>query len=1627
MSSFGPTTTTTTPTTPTPASNSKQTTTSLKTPHRSRRRKVPPVVRADDKENNCSHHRVLSQPQQQQQQQPQQQPQQLGGKHKPSVAELLDDGNVIFGKEEGDQADTNDDSSSSSRPVAVAETLVEFRSALSKVASLSLLSSSLFSQHSSLDERVVRLSLSLNVNVNLRQQQQQQHPPSNDPAVVREHATALLSLARKLIKQAVASATTTEKKKKNEDATTTTTTTTANLLLIAVHSLRAVVAVVAVLQKEEEDRDESSSSNISQMMETCIRLLYHLMTTASERFQQQQSQNNQKSSQNDHNKFLGLIVMAGYEALQMLLLHYSCYRYASSSSSQTTKPTRIVRFRSSRAGTQEEEEEDGNLTAVLVVPYRTTTQQTSTTTTTTTTVGSMTLRQIATIAFKACLACVSARYQLWQQDSHVDGRGVEAAAPRYGDLARFLLVGGPLSSQSISQSSSTPSSSSLLVQPLDSIVQLLHAGYRPWLSFLAAHCSSDDHHDDHDADHDIIDIRKELPTHCKTAHRLLWEYAAKLKGTWKNDDDDDDAQVEDTCLVLRRHAIEMLLPVLPCSTSDTTTTTSQQDYNFNYNSSPQQQPCWEAACGYAWKAASVYVQQGNEHGTVAALPVALDTALGQFHATVGPLLENNDRTTHMTMSSVSFVEYCVYRALHCGIPPKLHSCYGCFKNSSSISTAAETRCWRVEWTNDNDRDNDREKDGRSTIGALVLSVALLGVQSIHQLSSEQGCRSSDEEDQHEDPQDCSSRRCSSYLWDLVAAFESSVIPQWASVLPEETQSRYFKLLSSTLSLHRTLFHALKKKDNHNSDSSPQKQQALEVASVVLNRCIGPLALAMAKNTSKVSSAMFELAVECYIRPLAAFERLSETCETGNEEERYRSLANETIQAMHRLFFAQQDFVLPTGQLEKCAKSIALVARQRTDRSRTRASIVPTLYSIPMYQYLSNNKNNSSDYQVSARLAHLANAMQSSGFYHLALAVLACVIAQELPNCYEDDSRGDLVLEEWTDIEVLHFLAARSKNVFSPSSTTSTDCHPTALARSSIRRLIAVKQQLVKEQSITDPAKYDASTQQAWNAFLMGSGGISSLDNMQDILSSSSVALLLPKILQWQQPKGDEPTRASWTLRSCLVYVDAMVELGASMQGDLPETEESLSQTTWQVEDCLALGRHLESELIPQLKSSHDFLPVLVKVVVSTTLTNSKMMVDFSRIDNDNERSIDAAIELAHDAMKVLESLSPNANEKGEVCTQLLTAVVSRFCYHIEARRGETTDVELFQHFQKAMAAFRTEATSQSSDAIHEFCRKSFLWTLSHFQIQLESSGDSIRSVIAMHWVLEVLDESDPDECAWFRSTAISSFLASPLSKTTDIPHEIPQDCYPRSMEWFAQTELSLASLRAQISAAGADSQAISKRAKSIKSEIKATETSTDKRDIISQWVVCSVELTLAECAASAGSFTEALKHLQESCRQCMAVVSSARFSAGNSGDSPLWENVARSTLHSRANKRYAELLGLRSQLYSRIGDHRKAISYLSTLADFLGIDLGHVNKESGPNVESMLGSGSDLGSKAFRRLNAEIRCSASSIDLVANNLEGMGLRWPQEAWSESNDVSRQLQLVLDVMSGKEYCALEGLV
>ena len=340
-----------------------------------------------------------------------------------------------------------------------------------------------------------------------------------------------------------------------------------------------------------------------------------------------------------------------------------------------------------------------------------------------------------------------------------------------------------------------PSPKNIQLSPLMSARQLICDVCIPWISLLASTLST-----------------KEAVSFCKRAYRVLWDAASRLSVAEPN--------AAKLCLELRGDAVLALLCYVP--------------YDVQPENSALvsvRSALYENACNSAWTAAASYVRASKSSS---------DKYLVAFHDNVGAALDSCS-----SAFCPPFVEYCAYRALHCG------------RAENPRLMCKSDECLFQGLPYHFPHSNCCEDKGSTERAFLALYFVVVDVKG--RLDS--------------GGNDNIFTELSHTSESVINQFNKGVLRQRRDQRLNTRIMAWFKLLSS-LSLHQVVSQTIEN-FAHDHDFSVETQ-ILAVAGKILTKCLGPLIHLMIKTNAFSSDKMpyaWDLVTECYIRAAFAFNKL----------------------------------------------------------------------------------------------------------------------------------------------------------------------------------------------------------------------------------------------------------------------------------------------------------------------------------------------------------------------------------------------------------------------------------------------------------------------------------------------------------------------------------------------------------------------------------------------------------------------------------------------------------------------------------------------------------------------------------------------------------------------------------
>jgi hypothetical protein len=311
---------------------------------------------------------------------------------------------------------------------------------------------------------------------------------------------------------------------------------------------------------------------------------------------------------------------------------------------------------------------------------------------------------------------------------------------------------------------------------------------------------------------DEPELAKEVVSYAKGIHRLVWDAATQLKSA----SEDETIGMEIECLQLRKVAIELLLPTTSVVHVDKLIRT----YLF------------ESACTYAWKAATVFFQCSSQSSPISS---ASKSEIAKFYKDLDSTFQKDLIGNYAI--PLGFVEYVAYQSLH------VQFVFGGLISADFI-----------EGDGIASQKTMLEGDYRVLLRTLILGILVRQTIEFDEVSTSQILVGNGERHL-----DC--------MEQVTRDFNEQITKNWGKFTPD-IRSRIFKVMAS-LSLQKTLFMVLKMSKEKLSFIKP----TVVVGTKILIDCLGPFAVGCSRISKDKSDHLFDLIVECYIRPIAVFRHL----------------------------------------------------------------------------------------------------------------------------------------------------------------------------------------------------------------------------------------------------------------------------------------------------------------------------------------------------------------------------------------------------------------------------------------------------------------------------------------------------------------------------------------------------------------------------------------------------------------------------------------------------------------------------------------------------------------------------------------------------------------------------------
>ena len=1229
-----------------------------------------------------------------------------------------------------------------------------------------------------------------------------------------EHAPSLLVLSRKLIKEASL-----EASGKSEPKSQKKNLSVKDNLFVAVHILRSIAFALS---------DEATVER----KEALLKMFFHLI-----------------SSSRKNEECYKSITLAGYEGLTKVLSTYSIKQCRGDGKEQ------LISFKPIHK--DNDSSYDLNQRILFAVPSTARRKMTDLK------AGSMTTRQLSTIAFQTTIAVAKAVLAL-EDDQLLS----------YENLG--LTVCGNF--DCIKESTITPWHRIAL--------DLLHQVHGPWLMMLAKTSTQE------------REVAKEAISYSKGIHRLLWDAASARKLPLASSSKTS-RKIEMDCLELRKRAILHLL---------TSTGNSKLDLLIRKTS-------LESGCLYAWKAASVFVQQMSSESDR-----DKSVLCRYYEDTDAAFADLNNSNPHIPMG---FVEYSIHRSLHL----------------ESISSLCDKTC-------DFDQTDIREDEILNGNYRILLHLLNYGMRSKIRIqdylngiesSSSRTIRTPNSVDSM--PED---------LEKIIHEFNWQVVHRMDEI-HSDSMNRILKALCN-LSLHKTLFLTMKVANSNNSSSNrifDELERELLVIATILAECVGPLVSAYLNLNPQKVTQLADLMMECFLRPLSLYEQLLMI--DGHEDQRYLDASLNVSKYITEILIDDSmrpdDFVLPVQCIEKAAKSIYTLARKRNDDSRIEDSIPPLICSVKLYNKLDSHNGLKKDYQLSSRLFMLSSALQSMEMVEECFFIRCLIIDYESEkNCV------DLTESSTEEILLSHFESMCGG--FLPVTTYDAPVLP-QMIRSMCRQMAI---DLINSEISTS----DSEVPHCFDDFSVDST-ISLLfeqfSNETDNVRAPTCLKSIEKLLGF-----DRIVKPGTRLMHIFALTEIIVQFGISLQQLSQDLEISETQLRVILHSYSRLQGLLQCAISNLGLQCCDVFEGLLGLISSTSIVPS-FSIAGNIVSPDWEKGmplivLELATDTANSSVEKLEqALCSGTNCEDDLSWNLLCESLGIAVRHLIAllqrkATGKNSDDAIFDD---CISVVERLFEFQEKERKRSVLLRSYYWTIwitAYLRNELENRGDHDRAASFSLWELSLAEKIQPDQ-PWFRAVAMTTFsrdgsllhLNESLSNYT---HD--ENVTKGSANWIFETELRLCELRVaaprSFDRGGNDLHFLMQHVLDILAELEEFAIAkSSKLYVLYSWALSTAYLVQTDIASRFGCYGVALKSSQMCQKCCQSIL--RRASSGIINSHEWMTAIATSTVLQLAAQRYIEMFSRRPKFYYRMGDHRKALAYTRSVLEYLNIDPNQVILKEG--------------------------------------------------------------------------------
>jgi hypothetical protein len=401
----------------------------------------------------------------------------------------------------------------------------------------------------------------------------------------------------------------------------------------------------------------------------------------------------------------------------------------------------------------------------------------------------------------------------------------------------------------------------------------------------------------------------------------------------------------------------------------------------------------------------------------------------------------------------------------------------------------------------------------------------------------------------------------------------------------------------------------------------------------------------------------------------------------------------------------------------------------------------------------------------------------------------------------------------------------------------------------------------------------------------------------------------------------------------IVEVDLMVKMGQELQQQSTEASSDERMTT--LSEFEAVGAKVQETICQMdtndLNSTH-IIRALLFTAASVSLISCHSYLDFDRWCTqfcDLSKRFDAvdpcfrlALKYAGLAVSVLDE-STNSSRRWGHFAKSLRASLKLFHFQLSCMNQPSRASHDFDLNGIKVLVDSLDLANTVSPELASLSRRCTMTLLSRLCGLFALEGEDLCAVQVAKWNFDAARTESIDPQSWFKANVFSRLTSDSVAAGFVLGSESSVSGSP---------EERACALRLAVRDSKDDVGTIHHQfALLLKNLDSSCDDDSSVMTSLRRWTRTTILLGLSECAERSGALEMALRIRQECFAECRNISSihrrTWRSQTKEKNSLPFWTQVAFSSLATRCTERQVDCLQGVAQLYSQLGDHRKANDY----------------------------------------------------------------------------------------------------